>query len=81
MLSEELELTLNRAFKEARDKRHEFMTVEHLLRALVENPTSGSALRACGNTGVTIVKSNPLWDFNACYSAPYFRCNLLVARK
>jgi ATP-dependent Clp protease ATP-binding subunit ClpA len=48
MLSEELELTLNRAFKEARDKRHEFMTVEHLLRALIENPTSGSALRACG---------------------------------
>jgi len=48
MLSEELELTLNRAFKEARDKRHEFMTVEHLLRALLENPTSSSALRACG---------------------------------
>jgi ATP-dependent Clp protease ATP-binding subunit ClpA len=48
MLSEELELTLNRAFKEARDKRHEFMTVEHLLLALSENPTSRSALQACG---------------------------------
>ncbi|MFV2058115.1 MAG: ATP-dependent Clp protease ATP-binding subunit ClpA, partial [Thiohalomonadales bacterium] len=48
MLSEELELTLNRAFKEARDKRHEFMTVEHLLLALIENPTSKGALRACG---------------------------------
>lgn len=48
MLSEELELTLNRAFKQAREKRHEFMTVEHLLLALLENPTSNSALRACG---------------------------------
>ena len=48
MLSEELELTLNRAFKEARDKRHEFMTVEHLLLALLENPSSNGALRACG---------------------------------
>ncbi|WP_455203560.1 ATP-dependent Clp protease ATP-binding subunit ClpA [Kaarinaea lacus] len=48
MLSEELEITLNRAFKQAREKRHEFMTVEHLLRALLENPTSNNALRACG---------------------------------
>jgi ATP-dependent Clp protease ATP-binding subunit ClpA len=48
MLSEELEQTLNRAFKEARERRHEFMTVEHLLLALVDNPTSNSALRACG---------------------------------
>ncbi|MDH5326761.1 MAG: ATP-dependent Clp protease ATP-binding subunit ClpA [Gammaproteobacteria bacterium] len=48
MLSEELELTLNRAFKQARDKRHEFMTVEHLLLALLDNPTSSNALRACG---------------------------------
>jgi len=48
MLSEELEITLNRAFKQAREKRHEFMTVEHLLLALLENPTSNSALKACG---------------------------------
>ena len=48
MLSEELEQTLNVAFKEAREKRHEFMTVEHLLLALVENPASNNALRACG---------------------------------
>jgi ATP-dependent Clp protease ATP-binding subunit ClpA len=48
MLSEELEQTLNVAFKEARVKRHEFMTVEHLLLALVDNPTSNNALRACG---------------------------------
>ena len=48
MLSEELERTLNDAFKAAREKRHEFMTVEHLLLALVDNPTSNSALKACG---------------------------------
>jgi len=48
MLSEELEITLNRAFKQAREKRHEFMTVEHLLLALLDNPTSKSALKACG---------------------------------
>ena len=46
MLSEELEITLNRAFKQAREKRHEFMTVEHLLLALLDNPTSNSALKA-----------------------------------
>ena len=48
MLSEELERTLNQAFKAAREKRHEFMTVEHLLLALLDNPASNSALRACG---------------------------------
>ncbi|NOX75281.1 MAG: ATP-dependent Clp protease ATP-binding subunit ClpA [Gammaproteobacteria bacterium] len=48
MLSHELEVTLNLAFKEAREQRHEFMTVEHLLLALIDNPTSNSALRACG---------------------------------
>ncbi|WP_455198859.1 ATP-dependent Clp protease ATP-binding subunit ClpA [Kaarinaea lacus] len=48
MLSHELEVTLNLAFKEAREKRHEFMTVEHLLLALIDNPNSQSALLACG---------------------------------
>jgi ATP-dependent Clp protease ATP-binding subunit ClpA len=48
MLSHELEVTLNLAFKEARELRHEFMTVEHLLLALIDNPTSNSALQACG---------------------------------
>lgn len=36
MLNRELEVTLNLAFKEARSKRHEFMTVEHLLLALLD---------------------------------------------
>jgi len=48
MLSKELESTLNSAFREAREKRHEFMTVEHLLLALLDNPTASKVLRACG---------------------------------
>ncbi|TVQ91829.1 MAG: ATP-dependent Clp protease ATP-binding subunit ClpA [Chromatiaceae bacterium] len=48
MLSKELEFTLNQAFKEARDKRHEYMTVEHLLLCLIDNPTAAKVLRACG---------------------------------
>jgi len=48
MLSKELETTLNLAFKSAREQRHEFMTVEHLLLALIDNPTAAKVLRACG---------------------------------
>ena len=48
MLSKELEHTLNVAFKEAREKRHEFMTVEHLLLALLDNNAATKVLRACG---------------------------------
>ena len=47
MLSKELEFTLNLAFKEAREKRHEFMTVEHLLLALLDNPAAEEVLHAC----------------------------------
>nr|WP_300310788.1 ATP-dependent Clp protease ATP-binding subunit ClpA [Halomonas sp.] len=48
MLSKELELTLNTAFTVARSKRHEFMTVEHLLLALLDNAAASDVLRACG---------------------------------
>ncbi|MBX2809780.1 MAG: ATP-dependent Clp protease ATP-binding subunit ClpA [Cellvibrionaceae bacterium] len=48
MLSKELEQTLNDAFKGARAKRHEFMTVEHLLLALLDNDAASKVLRACG---------------------------------
>jgi ATP-dependent Clp protease ATP-binding subunit ClpA len=48
MLSKELEFSLNLAFKEAREKNHEFMTVEHLLYALLGNPSAVEVLRACG---------------------------------
>lgn len=48
MLSKDLELTLNEAFKGAREKRHEFMTVEHLLLALLDNDAAVNVLGACG---------------------------------
>ena len=48
MLNRELEVTLNLAFKDARAKRHEFMTVEHLLLALLDNGAAAAVLRACG---------------------------------
>ncbi len=48
MLSKELEFTLNLAFKEAQEKKHEFITVEHLLLALLDNPAAAEVLRACG---------------------------------
>ncbi len=48
MLSKELELTLNKAFRGASDKRHEFMTVEHLLLALLDNDSALSVLKSCG---------------------------------
>jgi len=48
MLSKELEFTLNQAFNGAREKRYEFMTVEHLLLALTDNPVAAEVLRSCG---------------------------------
>jgi ATP-dependent Clp protease ATP-binding subunit ClpA len=48
MLNKELEFTLNLAFREARDKHHEFVTVEHLLLALLDNTSAANVLRACG---------------------------------
>ncbi len=48
MLSKDLEFSINLAFREARDRRHEFMTIEHLLLALLDNPAAVEVLRACG---------------------------------
>ena len=48
MLNKELETSLNQAFKRAREKRHEFMTVEHLLLALIDNATASHLLGVCG---------------------------------
>ncbi|MBT3622534.1 MAG: ATP-dependent Clp protease ATP-binding subunit ClpA [Gammaproteobacteria bacterium] len=48
MLSRELEVTLNLAFKDARQKRHELMSVEHLLLSLLDNTSAVSVLSACG---------------------------------
>jgi ATP-dependent Clp protease ATP-binding subunit ClpA len=48
MLDKELEQTLNDAFRKTREQRHEFMTVEHLLLALLDNASAARVLRACG---------------------------------
>src|SRR3990170_3429456 len=48
MIAQELEVSLHMALVEARQKRHEFITVEHLLLALLDNPTAAEVLRACG---------------------------------
>ena len=48
MLSKELEVTLNKAFKNAQEKRHEFITDEHLLLELLENSEAEIIMRACG---------------------------------
>ncbi len=47
MIAQELEISLHLAFMEARQKRHEFITLEHLLLALLDNPSAAEALRAC----------------------------------
>ncbi|KFI21941.1 ATP-dependent Clp protease ATP-binding subunit ClpA [Nitrosococcus oceani] len=48
MLSRDLETSLNHAFKDARERMHEFLTVEHLLFAMLDNPAAAAVLRACG---------------------------------
>ena len=47
MIAQELEVSLHMAFVEARQQRHEFITVEHLLMALLDNPSAAEVLRAC----------------------------------
>ncbi len=48
MIAQELEVSLHMAFMEARQKRHEYITVEHLLLAMLDNPTAAEVLRSCG---------------------------------
>jgi len=47
MFSKDLELTIGQCYKSAREQRHEFMTVEHLLLALLDNASATTVLRAC----------------------------------
>jgi ATP-dependent Clp protease ATP-binding subunit ClpA len=61
MLNKDLEISLNMAFRQAKESRHEFMTVEHLLLALLDNPSSIDALKACGADMVKLRKE--LHDF------------------
>jgi ATP-dependent Clp protease ATP-binding subunit ClpA len=48
MIAQELEVSLHMAFMDARQKRHEFISVEHLLLAMLDNPSAADVLRACG---------------------------------
>ncbi|MFW5439768.1 MAG: ATP-dependent Clp protease ATP-binding subunit ClpA [Methylophilaceae bacterium] len=48
MIAQELEVSLHMAFMDARQNRHELITVEHLLLAMIDNPTAAEVLRACG---------------------------------
>ncbi|TIC79707.1 ATP-dependent Clp protease ATP-binding subunit ClpA [Crenobacter intestini] len=48
MIAQELEVSLHMAFMDARQKRHEFISVEHLLLAMIDNPSATEVLKACG---------------------------------
>jgi ATP-dependent Clp protease ATP-binding subunit ClpA len=70
MLSKELEYSLNHAFKEARDKHHEFMTVEHLLLALLDNPTANPILAASTTTfHYSPMRRRPIPSLRSVFSA------------
>ncbi len=49
MIAQELEVSLHMAFMDARQKRHELITVEHLLLAMIDNPSAAEVLKACGS--------------------------------
>ncbi|HXC41120.1 MAG TPA: ATP-dependent Clp protease ATP-binding subunit ClpA [Burkholderiales bacterium] len=66
MIAQELEVSLHMAFVEARQKRHEFITVEHLLLALLDNPTAAEVLRACAANIEELRKA--LMDFIAAHT-------------
>ena len=57
MIAQELEVSLHMAFVEARQQRHEFITVEHLLMALLDNPSAAEVLKACSATMDELRKS------------------------
>ena len=56
MFSKELELSISQAYQEARESRHEFLTVEHMLLALLENASALSILSACEVDVATLKK-------------------------
>ena len=59
MLNKDLEISLNLAFRQAKELRHEFMTVEHLLLALLDNPSAIEVLGACG-ADLNVIKASLL---------------------
>src|SRR5258705_1649818 len=66
MIAQELEVSLHMPFREARQKRHEFIPVEHLLLALLDNPTAAEVLRACAANIDELRKA--LGDFIAAHT-------------
>jgi len=54
MIAQELEVSLHMAFMDARQKRHELITVEHLLLAMLDNPSAAEVLKACGSNIETL---------------------------
>jgi len=60
MIAQELEVSLHMAFVEARQKRHEFITVEHLLLALLDNPSAAEVLRAVPRRSKNCASSSPI---------------------
>ena len=58
MISQELEVTLHMAFVDARQQRHEFITVEHLLLALIDNPSASDILKACAAVSYTHLRAH-----------------------
>jgi ATP-dependent Clp protease ATP-binding subunit ClpA len=56
MIAQELEMSLHMAFVDARQRRHEFITVEHLLLALTDNPSATEVMKACGASLETLKK-------------------------
>ncbi len=74
MIAQELEVSLHMAFVEARQKRHEFITVEHLLLALLDNPSAAEVLRACGANIEELRKQpTPSLDESTPHSPPAAR--------
>ena len=64
MIAQELEVSLHMAFVEARQQRHEFITVEHLLMALLDNPSAAEVLRS-GSSGKLPLISPPAGEYLA----------------
>ena len=76
MIAQELEVSLHMAFVEARQQRHEFITVEHLLLALLDNPSAAEVLRACSANlddlrKASAVESKALTQFSSSISTRF----------
>jgi ATP-dependent Clp protease ATP-binding subunit ClpA len=85
MFSKDLEQTIGQCYKRAREARHEFMTVEHLLLALLDNVSAQAVLKACGGDAprlrTTGAIPSPRWDSSACCSGRSTMCSPRARRR